>query len=199
MIPPLSWQVPAIIYLHRPHCRWQNQVYLRYRLPEVWNTTPCRPAPNVGALCGHGHGLWRYIHAVTRVLTHGVSDDTTEGMKAFAHISRAVIQQIAHTVIKAEHGCRPGWLKTVSFHLAHRKCVWCYRPVYVFLSLSIRLAWPGYFSVSVGCTAKWRNQNKRSAERKLDKLTLNRFTRWLLDGITGFAVIKLPYRDIEFL
>ena len=31
-----------------------------------------------------------------------------EGMEAFAHISRAVIQQIAHTVIKAEHGCRPG-------------------------------------------------------------------------------------------
>lgn len=36
------------------------------------------------------------------------SDDTAEGMEAFAHISRAVIQQIAHTVIKAEHGCRPG-------------------------------------------------------------------------------------------
>lgn len=30
-----------------------------------------------------------------------------EGMEAFAHISRTVIQQIAHTVIKAEHGCRP--------------------------------------------------------------------------------------------
>lgn len=41
-------------------------------------------------------------------LTHGVGDDTAEGMEAFAHISRAVIQQIAHTVIKAEHGCRPG-------------------------------------------------------------------------------------------
>lgn len=39
---------------------------------------------------------------------HGVGDDTAEGMEAFAHISRAVIQQIAHTVIKAEHGCRPG-------------------------------------------------------------------------------------------
>ena len=37
-----------------------------------------------------------------------VGDDTAEGMEAFAHISRAVIQQIAHTVIKAEHGCRPG-------------------------------------------------------------------------------------------
>lgn len=28
--------------------------------------------------------------------------------KLLLHISRAVIQQIAHTVIKAEHGCRPG-------------------------------------------------------------------------------------------
>ena len=36
-----------------------------------------------------------------------VCDDTAEGMEAFAHISRTVIQQIAHTVIKAEHGCRP--------------------------------------------------------------------------------------------
>ena len=49
------------------------------------------------------------IHvAVAGVLPHGVGDDTAEGMEAFAHISRAVIQQIAHTVIKAEHGCRPG-------------------------------------------------------------------------------------------
>ncbi len=46
--------------------------------------------------------------AVTRVLTHGVGDDTAKSMKTFAHISRAVIQQIAHAVIKAEHGCRPG-------------------------------------------------------------------------------------------
>lgn len=45
---------------------------------------------------------------VTKVLTHGVGDDTAESMKTFAHISRAVIQQIAHAVIKAEHGCRPG-------------------------------------------------------------------------------------------
>lgn len=49
------------------------------------------------------------IHvAVTGVLTHGVGYDTAEGMETLAHISRAVIQQIAHTVIKAEHGCRPG-------------------------------------------------------------------------------------------
>ena len=53
--------------------------------------------------------VYEDIHvAVAGVLPHGVGDDTTEGMEAFAHISRAVIQQIAHTVIKAEHGCRPG-------------------------------------------------------------------------------------------
>ena len=52
--------------------------------------------------------VYEDIHvAVAGVLPHGV-DDTAEGMEAFAHISRAVIQQIAHTVIKAEHGCRPG-------------------------------------------------------------------------------------------
>ena len=49
------------------------------------------------------------IHVtVAGVMTHGVGDDTAESMETFAHISRAVIQQIAHTVIKAEHGCRPG-------------------------------------------------------------------------------------------
>ena len=53
--------------------------------------------------------VYEDIHvAVAGVLPHGVCDDTAEGMEAFAHISRAVIQQIAHTVIKAEHGCRPG-------------------------------------------------------------------------------------------
>ena len=53
--------------------------------------------------------VYEDIHiAAAGVLTHGVGDDTAESMKAFAHISRAVIQQIAHTVIKAEHGCRPG-------------------------------------------------------------------------------------------
>ena len=53
--------------------------------------------------------VYEDIHvAVAGVLPHGVGDDTAEGMEAFAHISRAVIQQIAHTVIKAEHGCRPG-------------------------------------------------------------------------------------------
>ena len=49
--------------------------------------------------------VYEDIHvAVAGVLPHGVGDDTAEGMEAFAHISRAVIQQIAHTVIKAEHG-----------------------------------------------------------------------------------------------
>ena len=53
--------------------------------------------------------VYEDIHiAAAGVLTHGFGDDTAESMKAFAHISRAVIQQIAHTVIKAEHGCRPG-------------------------------------------------------------------------------------------
>ena len=53
--------------------------------------------------------VYEDIHvAVAGVLPHGVCDDTAEGMEAFAHISRTVIQQIAHTVIKAEHGCRPG-------------------------------------------------------------------------------------------
>lgn len=46
--------------------------------------------------------------AVAGVLTHGVGDDTAESMKTFAHFSQAVIQQIAHVVIKAEHGCRLG-------------------------------------------------------------------------------------------
>lgn len=42
------------------------------------------------------------IHiAVTGGLSHGIDDDTAESMEAFAHISRAVIQQIAYTVIKA--------------------------------------------------------------------------------------------------
>ena len=53
--------------------------------------------------------VYKDIHvAVTMVLTHGICDDTAVGVKTFAHISRAVIQQIAHTVIKAENCCRPG-------------------------------------------------------------------------------------------
>ena len=46
--------------------------------------------------------------AVAGVLPHGVGDDTAESIATFAHISRAVIQQIEHTVVKAEHGCRLG-------------------------------------------------------------------------------------------
>ena len=53
--------------------------------------------------------VYEDIHvAVAGVLPHGACDDTAEGMEAFAHISRAVIQQIAHTVIKAEHSCMLG-------------------------------------------------------------------------------------------
>ena len=53
--------------------------------------------------------VYEDIHiTVAGVLTHGVGDDTAESMKTFAHISRAVIQQITHAVIKAEHGCRLG-------------------------------------------------------------------------------------------
>lgn len=45
--------------------------------------------------------IYEDIHvAIAGVLTHGVCDNTAEGMKAFAHINRVVIQQIAHTVIK---------------------------------------------------------------------------------------------------
>ena len=64
--PPQSWQVLTILYLHKPHYRWQNQACLKCRLPEVWNTAPCRLAPNVGVLYGYGHGLWRYTRCRCR-------------------------------------------------------------------------------------------------------------------------------------
>ena len=42
------------------------------------------------------------------MVTGTVDEDIHVTVAGVTHISRAVIQQIAHTVIKAEHGCRPG-------------------------------------------------------------------------------------------
>ena len=76
-----------------------------------------------------------YFRSFWRLSSHGLHE-------TFAHSGWAVIQQIAHTVIKAEHSCMLGWLKTVPFRLSHRRYVWHIRLVCVFLSPSTPLVSP---------------------------------------------------------